>query len=82
MYAPEGRLLMGSKGYVQGNVVILAKPLPVPDGTEVEIIVSPKLQLRRTRRKTQAPVAQETFGLIPADPVLVRAVLIEDIYES
>ena len=73
---------MEYKGYAQGNVVILAKPLPVPDGTEVEIIVSSKLQPRRTRGKRQPQVALETFGLIPADPAMVRTILAEDLYES
>jgi len=73
---------MEYKGYVQGDRVILAKPLPVPDGTEVEIIVSPKLQPRRTRGKKQPKVAIETFGLIPADPAMVHTVLAEDLYES
>ncbi len=73
---------MEYKGYAQGSMVILAKPLPVPDGTEVEIIVSSKPQPRRTRRKRQPKVTLETFGLIPADPALVRTVLAEDLYES
>jgi hypothetical protein len=73
---------MGYKGYAQGNVVILVKPLPVPDGTEVEIIVSSKLQPRRMRGKRQPQVALETFGLIPADPAMVHTVLAEDLYES
>ena len=73
---------MEYKGYAQGNVVILAKPLPVPDGTEVEILLSRQLQPKRTRGKKQPKVTLETFGLIPADPVLVRTVLAEDLYEA
>jgi len=30
---------MRYKGYVNGDVIILANPLSVPDGTEVEIFI-------------------------------------------
>ena len=40
---------MEYKGKTQGNTIILAKPLPVPDGTEVVIIVPMK---GRSRGKT------------------------------
>jgi hypothetical protein len=73
---------MEYKGYAQGNVIILAKPLPVPDGTEVEIIVSAKARSRGSKGRKQPKIALETFGLIPADPALVRTVLAEDLYES
>jgi len=73
---------MQYKGYTQGNTVILAKPLPVPDGTEVAIVVAPAERSRRKRGKKTASVTQETFGLIPADPTLVRQVLQEDLYET
>jgi hypothetical protein len=73
---------MEYRGYTQGKTVILAKPLPVPDGTEVAIVVTPTETSRQKRGKTRASVAQETFGLIPADPMLVRQVLQEDLYET
>jgi hypothetical protein len=73
---------MQYKGYTQGNTVILAKPLPVPDGTEVAIVVAPAERSQRKRGKKTASVTQETFGLIPADPALVRQVLQEDLYEN
>lgn len=73
---------METKGYTQGNVVILAKPLPVPDGTEVEVLVSQKTRVQPSKGRKQPKVALETFGLIPADPDIVRTVLAEDIYES
>ena len=56
---------MQYKGYTQGNTVILAKPLPVPDGTEVAIVVAPAERSQRKRGKKTASVTQETFGLIP-----------------
>jgi len=73
---------MQYKGYTQGNTVILAKPLPVPDGTEVAIVVAPAERSQRKRGKKTASVTQETFGLIPAAPALVRQVLQEDLYET
>jgi hypothetical protein len=72
---------METKGYIQGNVVILTKPLPVPDGTEVEVIVPSKVRSRRPTGRKQPKVALETFGLIPADPIMVHTVLAEDLYE-
>lgn len=67
-------------GYVQGEVIILKEPLPVPDGTEVRIVLS------KARRKVKSPktsnITSETFGLIPATPVIVRTVLEEDLYET
>jgi hypothetical protein len=62
-------------------VVILKQPLPVPDGTEVEIFMSPAKQGRNADR-AKSSVAQETFGMMRSDPALVRAVLEEDVYEA
>jgi hypothetical protein len=73
---------MEYKGYTHGTTIILAKPLPVPDGTEVEIIMPPKGRLRGKKGRTPPTVVMETFGLIPADPALVRQVLQEDPYET
>ncbi len=73
---------MEYKGHTQGNVVILAKPLPVPDGTEVEILVPLKAKSRVRKRKKKPSVVMETFGLIPADLATVRKVLLEDLYET
>ena len=67
-------------GYVQGEVIVLKEPLPVPDGTKVRIVL-PKARRKMQGKKT-ASLALETFGLIPADPVIVRAVLQEDLYET
>jgi hypothetical protein len=69
------------KGYVKGDVVVLQEPLSVPDGTEVEIFIP---SARKEGRKGQdtLSVAQQTFGMIRADPALVRAVLEEDVYET
>ncbi len=72
---------MGYKGYLQGNVVILEEPLPVPDGTEVEILI-PKAQHGRNKDRQKPSVVTETFGIIPSDPAIVRAVLEEDMYET
>jgi hypothetical protein len=72
---------MGYKGYIQGNVVILQEPLPVPDRTEVEIFVPQRKGKQRTTRKKLC-VVNETFGLIPADVATVRAVLEEDLYAT
>jgi hypothetical protein len=76
-----GNVTMGYKGYVKGDVVILQEPLPVPDGTEVEIVMPPVKDGRRKGRR-KSSVAQATFGLIPSDPALVQAVLEEDLYET
>lgn len=73
---------MEYKGHTQGNVVILAKPLPVPDGTEVAILVPGKMQSRGKKGRKKLSVAMDTFGLIPADPGTVRKVLSEDLYET
>jgi hypothetical protein len=73
---------MEYKGYTQGNTVILAKPLPVPGGTEVAIVVAQTKRNQRKRGKKPALVSQETFGLISADPAFVRQVLQEDLYET
>ena len=73
---------MEYKGHTQGNIVILAKPLPVPDGTEVAIVVAKTERSKRKREKKTTSVTQETFGSIPADPRLVRQVLQEDLYET
>jgi hypothetical protein len=68
---------MGYKGYIQGRVVIPKEPLPVSNGTEVEISVPQDKGKRRTGRK-KSRVASEMFGLIPADVASVHAVLSED----
>ena len=73
---------MEYKGKTQGNTIILAKPLPVPDGTEVAIIVPMKGRSRGKRGKKRSTIAIETFGLIPAEPALARQVLQEDLYET
>ena len=67
---------MGYRGYTQGNVVILKEPLPVPNGTEVEISILPNKGKRRTGRE-KSRVVSEMFGLIPADVASVHAVLSE-----
>lgn len=72
---------MGYKGYVQGDIVILAEPLPVPNGTEVDISI-PSTKGRRNTGRKKPSVVSETFGLIPADAVTVRTVLEEDRYET
>ena len=72
---------MRYKGYVKGDVVVLQEPLSVPDGTEVEIVI---LSAKKEGRKEpdKLSVAQQSFGMIRADPALVRAVLAEDVYEA
>jgi hypothetical protein len=72
---------MSHKGYTQGNVVILQEPLPVPNGTEVEISLPQNKGKRRTDRQKPC-VASEAFGLIPADVATVRTVLEEDLYAT
>jgi hypothetical protein len=64
---------------VKGDVIILNEPLPVPDGTEVK---SSCPQPKTEGGKGGASVAQATFGMIPSDPAIVRAVLEEDVYET
>jgi hypothetical protein len=68
-------------GYVKGHVVILPEPLPVPDGTGVEIVMPPAKEERPAAR-AKSRVAQDTFGMMHSDPALVRAVLEEDVYEA
>jgi hypothetical protein len=68
-------------GYVKGEVVILKEPLPVPDGTEVEISM-PSAKEGSNAEREKSSVAQATFGMMRADPALVRAVLEEDVYEA
>jgi hypothetical protein len=68
-------------GYVKGDVVILKQPLPVPDGTEVEIFMPPAKEGRNADR-AKSSVTQETFGMMRSNPALVRAVLEEDVYEA
>ena len=72
---------MSYKGYVKGNVVILKEPLAVPDGTEVEVLIPPAKNARR-QGGGKSSVTQATFGIIPADPAVVHAVLEEDLYET
>ena len=71
---------MRYKGYTQGDTVVLVRPIPVPNGTEVSIVVSKRAENTGGRR--QGSIAEETFGLIPADPALVRQVLQEDLEED
>jgi len=73
---------MEYKGYTQGDTILLPKPLPVPDGTEVTVMVSKRRGKKGKPGSKQVSVAEETFGLIPADPALVHRVLEEDIYEA
>jgi hypothetical protein len=77
----KGNAMMKYKGYVKGDMVILKEPLPVPDGTEVEIVLLPAKEGKNTER-ARSSVAQETFGMMRSDPTLVRAVLEEDMYEA
>jgi hypothetical protein len=72
---------MGYKGYVKGDVIILHEPLPVPDGTEVEILMPPAKD-GRGKGRGKLSVTQATFGMIPSDPAIVRAILEEDLYEA
>lgn len=72
---------MRYKGYVKGDVVVLQEPLSVPDGTEVEIVI-PSAKKEGRKEQDKLSVAQQTFGMIRADPTLVRAVLEEDVYEA
>jgi len=53
----------------------------VPNGTEVEISI-PLTKGRRNPGRKKPSVVSETFGLIPADAVTVRAVLEEERYEA
>ena len=68
-------------GSVKGDVVILKEPLPVPDGTEVEIVMPPA-KTGKNADRAKSSVAQETFGMMRSDLALVRAVLEEDVYEA
>ena len=77
----KGHTAMSYTGYVKGNVVILKEPLAVPDGTEVEIFIPPAKNARHQRRG-KSSVAQATFGIIPAYPAVVHAVLEDDLYET
>jgi hypothetical protein len=72
---------MKYKGYVKGDIIILKTPLPVPDGTEVDIFIAGALEEGRQEQEKQS-VAETTFGMIRSDPTLVRAVLEEDVYEA
>ena len=69
-------------GHTQGNVVILAKPLPIPDGTEVRILLPTVQEVQPKKSKKRRSLVMETFGLIPADLATVRQVLAEDLYEA
>ena len=42
---------MGYRGYVKGDVIILKEPLPVPDGTEVEILMPPAKDAKAKGRR-------------------------------
>ena len=53
-------------GYTQGHVISLKAPLPVPNGTEVEISIPPNRGKRHTGRE-KLRVVSETFSLVPAD---------------
>jgi hypothetical protein len=69
-------------GHTQGNVVILAKPLPIPDGTEVRILLPTEQEVQPKKSKKRRSLVMETFGIIPAAPAIVRQVLAEDLYEA
>ncbi|HEV8711424.1 MAG TPA: hypothetical protein VGX03_01180 [Candidatus Binatia bacterium] len=73
---------MGYKGHTQGNVIVLTKPLPVPDGTEVQIILPTEAKPQVKKRRKKPSVVMETFGLIPADLATIREVLLEDLCET
>jgi hypothetical protein len=77
----RGNGLMRYTGSVKGEVIILQHPVSVPDGAEVDIFI-PSVQEERRRGQEKRSVAKETFGMIRADPALVRAVLEEDVYET
>jgi hypothetical protein len=72
---------MGYTGYVKGDVIILKEPLPVPDGTEVEILMPSAKDAKGTGRRKPS-IVQATFGMMRSDPAIVRAVLEEDVYET
>jgi hypothetical protein len=72
---------MRYKGYVKGGVIILANPLSVPDGTEVEIFI-PSVNVAKHKGQEKRSVAEATFGMIRSDPTLVRVVLEADLYEA
>ena len=72
---------MRYKGYVKGDVIILANPLSVPDGTEVEIFI-PSVNVAKHKGQEKRSVAEATFGMIRSDPTLVRVVLEADLYEA
>jgi hypothetical protein len=78
----KGEIEMKSKGYTQGDTILLTYPLPVPDGTEVTVVVSKRTGTKGKPGGKQTSVAEETFGLIPAEPALVHQVLEEDVYEA
>ena len=67
-------------GYVQKEVSVVKEPLPVPDGTQVRMVL-PKAR-RKMRGQKTGSLAREPFGLLPADPVIVRAVLQADLSET
>lgn len=73
---------MKYKGFTQGDTVVLVRPIPVPDGTEVSIVVSKRAGNTQKTGGPQVSIAEGTFGLIPADPALVRQVLEEDLDEA
>jgi hypothetical protein len=77
----RGHTTMSSKGYVQGEVVILKDPLAVPDGTEVDIVIPPANDGKRQGRG-KSSVAQATCGIMPSDPAVVHAVLEEAVYDT
>jgi hypothetical protein len=77
----KGNFAVKYKGYVKGDVVVLQEPLSVPDGTEVEIVI-PSAKKEGRKGQDTLSVAQQTFGMMRADPALVRAVLEEDVYEA
>jgi hypothetical protein len=76
-----GSRYMKYRGYVKGDVVILKTPLSVPDGTEVDIFIASSLE-EGCQESPKPSVAETTFGMIPCDSDLVRAILEEDLYEA
>ena len=69
------------RGQILGNVVVLKECPPVPNGTEVEVLV-PGAKGGSTPGRGEHRVASSTYGLIPADLTTVRAVIEEDLYEA
>lgn len=72
---------MHSKGYVKGNSIILHHAVAVPDGTEVEVVI-PSVPDAVPPGPVPRSVAETTFGMLRADPSLVRLVLEDELYDT